>query len=204
MSSAKCNYEIHDKEMLAIVKSFAQWRPELEETHSRFQIFTDHKALKYFITIKQLTERQARWVEALSKFYFTIMYRSGKQNEKADALTRQEQKVGLQNTIKTEYQTWAFLNKDQIDPQVFQNLEIDVHKIDLSSIKKEQMNESLGVINQILQVNRNAESLHVTLATSRGQSALHSPLPEAFASSSLFDNDLVVDHTSNPWLGFTR
>jgi hypothetical protein len=60
MAPAKCNYGIHDKEMLAIVRSLDQWRPELEGTANKIQIFTDYKALKYFITIKQLTGQQAR------------------------------------------------------------------------------------------------------------------------------------------------
>ena len=34
MASAECNYEIHDKEMLAIIRSLKQWRPELKGTHS--------------------------------------------------------------------------------------------------------------------------------------------------------------------------
>ena len=70
----ECNYEIHDKEMLAIIRSLKQWRSELEGTHSQFQIYTDHKALEYFMTTKQLTGRQAQWAEALSEYYFTIMY----------------------------------------------------------------------------------------------------------------------------------
>ena len=73
--------------MLAIVKSLEQWRPELQSTHSRIKIFTDHKSLEYFMTTKQLTARQARWAEALSEYYFQIMYRTGTSNVKADALT---------------------------------------------------------------------------------------------------------------------
>ena len=74
MLPAECNYEIHDKEMLAIVKSLDQWRPELQGTAQRFLIYTDHKALEYFMITKKLTGRQARWAEALSQYYFTIMY----------------------------------------------------------------------------------------------------------------------------------
>jgi hypothetical protein len=59
MALAECNYDIHDKEMLVIVRSLDQWRPELEGTAKKIQIFTDHKALKYFMTIKQLTGQQA-------------------------------------------------------------------------------------------------------------------------------------------------
>ena len=103
MTPAECNYKIYDKEMLAIIRSLKQWRPELEGTHSQFQIYTDHKALKYFMTTKQLTERQAQWAEALSEYYFTIMYQSGKQNAKADALTQWEQETDLQNEVKAEY-----------------------------------------------------------------------------------------------------
>jgi hypothetical protein len=46
--------------MLAIVRSLDQWRLELKDTVKKIQIFTNYKALKYFITIKQLIEQQAR------------------------------------------------------------------------------------------------------------------------------------------------
>jgi RNase H-like domain found in reverse transcriptase len=35
MALAECNYDIHDKEMLAIVKSLDQWRSELQRTAKR-------------------------------------------------------------------------------------------------------------------------------------------------------------------------
>ena len=87
MAPAECNYEIHDKEMLAIIRSLSQWQAELEGSSSRIKIYMDHKALEYFMTTKQLTSRQAWWAEVLSQFFFTIMYHPGKQNTKADALT---------------------------------------------------------------------------------------------------------------------
>jgi hypothetical protein len=46
--------------MLAIVRSLDQWRPELEGTAKKIQIFTNYKALEYFITTKQLTGQQAQ------------------------------------------------------------------------------------------------------------------------------------------------
>jgi hypothetical protein len=55
MVPAEYNYSIYDKEMLTIVKSLDQWQPELQRTIKQIQIYTDHKALKYFITTKQLT-----------------------------------------------------------------------------------------------------------------------------------------------------
>jgi len=57
MDPAECNYEVYDKEMLAIIQLLSQWRVELKGTNSRIKIYTDYKALEYFITIKQLTGR---------------------------------------------------------------------------------------------------------------------------------------------------
>jgi hypothetical protein len=47
-----------------------------------------------------------------------IIYRAGKQNSKADVLTRRDDEVEAQDGVKAEYYTKAFLSQDQIDPQV--------------------------------------------------------------------------------------
>lgn len=159
MTPAECNYEIHDKEMLAIVKSLDHWRPELERTHSRLQILTDHKSLEYFMTTKRLTGRQARWAEALSNYYFTIMYRPGKENGKADALTRMEDEVDSQNDVKTEYRTRALLSRDQIDRRILQDLGIDPGGVEVADVEEDDLNEPLGLIDRILRANRETESL---------------------------------------------
>ena len=46
--AAEINYEIHDKELLAIVDSFTQWRHFLEGSSHQVTIFSDHKNLAYF------------------------------------------------------------------------------------------------------------------------------------------------------------
>lgn len=52
--AAECNYEIYDKELLAIIKSLEEWRPELQGTQEPFKILTDHKKLEYFTNTKAL------------------------------------------------------------------------------------------------------------------------------------------------------
>jgi hypothetical protein len=94
MNPAELNYQIHDKELLAIVKSLQQWRADLARTNTVVRVWTDHKALKYFITTKQLNQRQARWAEVLAEFYFSIVYRPGSKNVLADTLSRREQDTG--------------------------------------------------------------------------------------------------------------
>ena len=68
MSDAERNYEIHDKEMLAIIRALQEWRAELEglQTKEQFQVLTDHRSLEYFMMTKKLNAQQARWAEFLS------------------------------------------------------------------------------------------------------------------------------------------
>jgi len=95
MSPAETNYEIYDKELLAIVRAFEEWRPELAGTPDPVEILTDHKGLEYFKTKKHLNQRQMRWAEFLSQFDFRIKYRPGAQGQKPDALTRRPGDVPL-------------------------------------------------------------------------------------------------------------
>jgi hypothetical protein len=54
LSTVKRNYEIHDKEMLAIIHGLEEWRHFLEGAHHKVEIWTDHKNLEYFRTAKKL------------------------------------------------------------------------------------------------------------------------------------------------------
>ena len=54
------NYEIHDKEMLVVIRGLENWRYLLESTRFKFKIWTDHKNLKYFIKVQKLNRKQAR------------------------------------------------------------------------------------------------------------------------------------------------
>jgi hypothetical protein len=56
-----------------------------------FTVLTDHKNLKYFYRERQLSERQVRWSEFLSRFNFTLEWKPGKTMGKPDALSRREQ-----------------------------------------------------------------------------------------------------------------
>ncbi|KAK1912794.1 hypothetical protein P3342_004730 [Pyrenophora teres f. teres] len=88
MSPTECNYEIYDKELLAIVRAFEEWRPELAGVPDAVEVLTDHRGLEFFRTKRNLNRRQARWAEFLEEFDFRIQYRPGKQGTKPDSLTR--------------------------------------------------------------------------------------------------------------------
>ncbi|KAH9244120.1 hypothetical protein BASA81_018502 [Batrachochytrium salamandrivorans] len=88
MVPAERNYEIYDKELLAVTVCLKEWRHFLQNSVHPFTILTDHKNLEFFMTSKQLTRRQARWSELLSEFTFRLSYRPGSHNGKADHLSR--------------------------------------------------------------------------------------------------------------------
>ena len=73
-SPAECNYDIHDKELLAIICCLREWESELLSVRE-IKILTDHKNLYYFTSLRRLTERQMRWASTMSRFNFTITYR---------------------------------------------------------------------------------------------------------------------------------
>ena len=59
-SPAKCNYEIYDKELLAIMRSFEEWQPHLIGDAQPIRVLLDHKNLEYFTTKRQLKQWQVR------------------------------------------------------------------------------------------------------------------------------------------------
>ena len=54
------NYEIYDKEMLAVIKELENWRYFLEDTKFKFKVWTNYKNLEYFIKVQILNCKQAR------------------------------------------------------------------------------------------------------------------------------------------------
>lgn len=91
LSPEECNYEIHDKELLAVVKSVQHWRGELRSVANPFKILTDHQNLRHFMTAQRLSERQARWALLLTEHQFTLEHRPGRLSQRPDALSRREQ-----------------------------------------------------------------------------------------------------------------
>jgi len=87
---AKCNYDVHDKELLAIVRARREWRRYLRGSGQHANVFTDHQNLIRFTTTKELTDLQIRWSKVLSRFDFTIEFRPGKEGRKPDGLTRRK------------------------------------------------------------------------------------------------------------------
>lgn len=90
LSPAEKNYDVGNKELLAIKLALEEWRHWLEGAKHPFIVWTDHKNLAYLQTAKRLNPRQARWALFFTRFQFTITYRPGSRNIKPDALSRKD------------------------------------------------------------------------------------------------------------------
>ncbi len=88
LSPAERNYDIGNRELLAIKLALEEWRHWLEGAQQPFVVLTDHKNLEYLREATRLNPHQARWALFFTRFNFSISYRPGSRNLKADALSR--------------------------------------------------------------------------------------------------------------------
>lgn len=97
LSEAERNYEIYDKELLAIVLALEEWRQYLLGARHTFKIWSDHLNLTYFREAKKLNRRQARWFTELQEYDFTLHHMPGSVMGRPDAISR---KAGLERGEK--------------------------------------------------------------------------------------------------------
>jgi hypothetical protein len=88
LSQAERAYQVHERELLAIVLGLRTWRHYLLGSEFKVQSVTDHRPLHHFMTQSNLSGRQVRWQQLLSEFNLTISYVQGKANTFADGLSR--------------------------------------------------------------------------------------------------------------------
>ena len=65
--------------MLAIIKATKAWRHYLKATPYAFEIHTDHNNLLYFTKSQNLSKRQARWQQWMTRFSYQLIYKKGSQ-----------------------------------------------------------------------------------------------------------------------------
>ncbi|QRW23611.1 Retrotransposable element Tf2 protein [Rhizoctonia solani] len=104
---AKQNYDTHNKELLAIIRSFEYWRIFLEGTAHPVTVFTDHRNLEY-------------WKESQTfnpGYNFQIVYRPGKQSGKPDALSQRADHANIPPAAQTMLPDPVFANVAMVTPE---------------------------------------------------------------------------------------
>jgi len=98
LTATEWNYEIHDRELLAIMRALEEWHHYLQGAKEKIEIFTDHKNLEYFLSAKKLNRRQARWSGQLADYDYVLKHVPGKSMAKPDALSRRpDHKEGVKD-----------------------------------------------------------------------------------------------------------
>ncbi len=106
MNSAERNYPVHEQELLAVIQCLREWRHYLEGQPDT-QVHTDHRSLEHLFRQKELSRRQARWIELIQTILPSIQYIKGVDNKVADAISR---RADLKENDSVEY-----MDVDMID-----------------------------------------------------------------------------------------
>ena len=87
-SPTERNYEIYDRELLAIIWALEEWRHYIQGSSHTTVIFSDHKNLMYFQEARKLNRRQAWWSLYLSEFDVKLVHIAGTKIIQSDTLSR--------------------------------------------------------------------------------------------------------------------
>ena len=109
LNSAERNYSASERECLALVYGVTICRPYLQQ--EKFIAHTDHSALRWLMTISDPSGRLQRWRLRLSEFDFVVMYKKGKENTIADALSRSTTQG--EAIEKNDHEIPCYLTQDQ-------------------------------------------------------------------------------------------
>jgi len=140
LSDTERNYEIHDKEMLAVIRCLEVWRHFLEGATIKFEIWTDHKNLKYFMKAQKLNRRQVRWALYLSRSSFTLKHIPGSKIGKADSLSkRPDWEVGVDKDNEDK----MLVKPEWLEVRKMEVVEIIVDGVDLlEEVRKSKVKDN--------------------------------------------------------------
>jgi len=122
LSDTKKNHEIHDKEMLAVIRCLEAWRHFLEGIQIKFKVWTDHKNLEYFMSSQKLNRCQTRWILFLSCFDFKLVHVPGTKMGKADGLSR---RLDWQEGVGKENKDRMLVKKEWLETRALEEIVIE-------------------------------------------------------------------------------
>jgi len=151
LSDTEKNYEIHNKEMLAVIRCLGAWKHFLEGAWIKFKVWTDHKNLEYFMSSQKLNRHQARWALFLSRFDFKLVHVPGTKIGKADGLGRQPD---WQEGVEKENEDRTLVKKEWLEARMLEEVVIEGVDI-LDRIRKSKAvdNEVVKIVEEMKRAN---------------------------------------------------
>lgn len=110
LNSAERNYSTIERELLAIVWATHTFRPYL--LGRKFTVVTDHRPLLWLFSVKDPSSRLVRWKIKLAEYNFNVVFKPGKYNSNADALSRIQD---FECAVITRAQTQILLKNNEND-----------------------------------------------------------------------------------------
>ena len=112
----------------------------------KFEIWTDHKNLEYFMKVQKLNRRQARWVLYLSRFNFILKHIPGSKMGKVDSLSRRpDWEVGVERDNKNK----TLVKPEWLEVRRIERVEVimeGVEKVRKSKVKDDEVVEAVEEI----------------------------------------------------------
>lgn len=133
LNSAERNYSTIEKELLSIVDNCKHFRPYLYGRH--FVVKTDHNPLVWLSKLKEPNSRLTRWRLKLEEYDFEVIYKKGKENKVADALSRIEintKQVDTESVVANVNETPEISDEElsQLISSCDQHIEIDPQEME--------------------------------------------------------------------------
>jgi hypothetical protein len=156
---AEQNYQIADKELLAIIRAVQAFRHLLLGAKHKILIRSDHKNLKYFKSSRKITPRQARWYEFLEDYDFELEHLPGHTNTVADLLSRRSdlnKGVDINNSIQI-LPNHLFVHKTGTSKKIYLEDDNETHRNILREIHDTLIGGHPSISNTWYLVNRNYE-----------------------------------------------
>jgi len=135
--------------MLAVVRCLEVWRHFLEGATIKFEIWTDHKNLEYFMKAQKLNRRQARWALYLLRFNFMLKHVPGSKMGKADSLSR---RLDWQVGVEKDNEDQKLVKQEWLEVRKTETVEIIVDEVDvLEEVRKSKVrdDEMVKVVEEI-------------------------------------------------------
>lgn len=140
--NAEVHYSITEKECLAVVYSIKHYHVYLYG--QKFEVITDHSALKWLLNIEKAVGRLARWKIFLSIYDFDIIYRPGKKHSNVDAISRPGTKIETDNKTESLFVVQEVLRN--------QDIFLDDHLFLFVTTGKHRSGASRSQIKRVLQL----------------------------------------------------
>jgi uncharacterized protein Usg len=93
LNQAERNYDVYDREFLALIRAFKFWRYLLEGSPHQVKVYTNHANLTKHREAQKLSGKVARYITFLARFDFDICHLPGKRNAIVDALSRRSDHI---------------------------------------------------------------------------------------------------------------